>query len=110
MAMASNDKYFCYGREDGSVMIVDAYSVKRLRKVYSHGHGAAGDVLALSWSKSGRYMVSCDEIPVICPNHHLTPQSFDHTIIHLIVNSPSTIHQPPFHLPVAIIQSTTPIP
>ncbi|OIW35531.1 hypothetical protein CONLIGDRAFT_666106 [Coniochaeta ligniaria NRRL 30616] len=59
MGMAANDKYFCYGREDGSVIIVDAQSGKRLRKVYNHS--SPGDVLALSWSKSGRYMVSCDE-------------------------------------------------
>ncbi|KAH8910523.1 WD40 repeat-like protein, partial [Coniochaeta sp. PMI_546] len=59
MGMTTNDKYFCYGREDGSVIIVDAHSGKRLRKVYNHS--SPGDVLALSWSKSGKYMVSCDE-------------------------------------------------
>jgi WD40 repeat protein len=61
MSLTSSEKYFCYGREDGSVVIVDAYSGKRLRKVFSHGNGVAGDVLTLSWSKSGRYIASCDE-------------------------------------------------
>lgn len=61
MSLTNNDKQFCYGREDGSVVIVDSYSGKRLRKVYNHGNGLAGDVLTLSWSKSGKYMASCDE-------------------------------------------------
>ncbi|KAB5580982.1 NACHT and WD domain-containing protein, variant [Coniochaeta sp. 2T2.1] len=59
LGMTANDKYFCYGREDGSVIIVYAHSGKRLRKVYNHS--SPGDVLALSWSETGKYMVSCDE-------------------------------------------------
>ncbi|KAB5530436.1 NACHT and WD domain-containing protein, variant [Coniochaeta sp. 2T2.1] len=59
LGMTADDKYFCYGREDGSVIIVDAHSGKRLRKVYNHS--SPGDVLALSWSETGKYMVSCDE-------------------------------------------------
>ncbi|RKU43812.1 hypothetical protein DL546_006510 [Coniochaeta pulveracea] len=61
ISLTNDGNYFCYGREDGSVVIVDAYSGKRLRKVYNHGHGVAGDVLTLSWSKSGKYMASWDE-------------------------------------------------
>lgn len=63
LGLAGNDKYFCYGREDGSVIIADAHTGKRLRKVYNHS--SPGDVLVLSWSKSGRYMASCDEFGLV---------------------------------------------
>lgn len=59
MAVSSNDKYFCCGREDGSVVIADAFSGSRLRKVYSYASPV--DVVRLAWSPSGKYMVSCNE-------------------------------------------------
>lgn len=65
MAVSSSDKYFCCGREDGSVIIADAFDGKKLRKAY--GHTSSAEVVALSWSNSGKYMVSCDEYGrVIC--------------------------------------------
>jgi len=36
MGMTNSDTYFSYGREDRSVILVDAHSGKRLRKVYNH--------------------------------------------------------------------------
>ncbi|KAK1764603.1 hypothetical protein QBC33DRAFT_594654 [Phialemonium atrogriseum] len=65
MAVSSSDKYFCCGREDGSVIIADAFDGKKLRKAY--GHTCSTEVVELSWSNSGKYMVSCDEYGrVIC--------------------------------------------
>jgi WD40 repeat protein/pimeloyl-ACP methyl ester carboxylesterase len=60
MSFTSNAKYFSCGREDGSVIIVDSHTGKRLRKVYNHS--SPGDVVVLSWSPSGKYIVSCDEL------------------------------------------------
>lgn len=53
------DRHFACGREDGSVIIHDGVDGKRVRKVFMHPSSMA--VVKLSWSASGRYMVSCDE-------------------------------------------------
>ena len=59
------DKYYCCGREDGSVSIHEAAGGKKLRKVYAHSSTAS--IIALEWSKSGRYMVSGDDAGrVVC--------------------------------------------
>ncbi|KAL9608785.1 MAG: hypothetical protein Q9167_006391 [Letrouitia subvulpina] len=55
----NQDKYFCCGREDGSVLIHDAFEGKKLRKVYSHA--STSSVILLNWSNSGKYMVSNDD-------------------------------------------------
>lgn len=59
LAVDARDRYYCCGKEDGHVSIHDAASGKRLRKV--HTHPASCVVIALSWSGSGRYIVSCDD-------------------------------------------------
>ncbi|GAB1318190.1 NACHT and WD domain-containing protein, variant [Madurella fahalii] len=59
LAVDARERYYCCGKEDGRVSIHDAVSGKRLRKVYSHPASCA--VVALSWSESGRYIVSCDD-------------------------------------------------
>ena len=58
-------RYYCCGRDDGSVAIHDAIHGERLRKVY--GHSSSVSVIALAWSRSGKYIVSADDAGrVIC--------------------------------------------
>ncbi|OBT77285.1 hypothetical protein VF21_03407 [Pseudogymnoascus sp. 05NY08] len=58
-AIGPDDMYYCCGKEDGSVTIHEATEGTKVRKVY--GYGATSTVILLAWSKSGRYMVSCDD-------------------------------------------------
>ncbi|KAL8798258.1 MAG: hypothetical protein Q9182_006819 [Xanthomendoza sp. 2 TL-2023] len=67
LASDSSDRYFCVGRDDGTVMIQDASDGKRLRKVYGHSNTSA--VIILSWSTSGGYMVSGDDSGRIIAKH-----------------------------------------
>ena len=61
----SDDQYYCCGRDDGSVAIHDAVQGSRVRKVYGHSNSVS--VIALEWSKSGKYIVSGDDAGrVIC--------------------------------------------
>lgn len=53
------DRYYCCGREDGSVAIHEASRGNKLRKVYAHSSTVA--IIALEWSQSGKYMVSGDD-------------------------------------------------
>ncbi|KAI4257311.1 MAG: hypothetical protein L6R42_005750, partial [Xanthoria sp. 1 TBL-2021] len=55
----SEDRYFCVGRDNGTVIIQEAFDGERIRKVY--GHSSTSAVINLLWSASGRYMVSCDD-------------------------------------------------
>ncbi|KAI4107872.1 MAG: hypothetical protein LQ339_002482 [Xanthoria mediterranea] len=55
----SEDRYFCVGRDNGTVIIQEALDGKRIRKVY--GHSSTSAVINLVWSASGRYIVSCDD-------------------------------------------------
>ncbi|KAL8657838.1 MAG: hypothetical protein Q9226_001523 [Calogaya cf. arnoldii] len=59
LASDSDDRYFCVGRDDGTVLIQEALDGKRVRKVY--GHSSTSAVINLLWSASGRYMVSGDD-------------------------------------------------
>ncbi|KAI9774250.1 MAG: hypothetical protein M1839_001752 [Geoglossum umbratile] len=59
LAPDSEGKYYCCGREDGTVMIHDLIEGKMLRKVYSHA--STSSVIAVAWSRSGRYMISGDD-------------------------------------------------
>ena len=59
LATDSGDKYYCCGKEDGSVNIYDAINGKKLRKAY--GHMSTSSILILAWSDSGRYLVSGDD-------------------------------------------------
>ncbi|KAG9231275.1 NACHT and WD domain-containing protein, variant [Amylocarpus encephaloides] len=59
LATSSDDRWFCCGKEDGSVIIHDAQTSTKIRKVCNYT--AASAVILLEWSKSGRYIVSSDE-------------------------------------------------
>lgn len=59
LATDSTDRFYCCGREDGTVIIHDAIEGKKIRKVYSHESGSS--VVVLAWSHSGRYIVSSDD-------------------------------------------------
>ncbi|OBT65889.1 hypothetical protein VE03_05401 [Pseudogymnoascus sp. 23342-1-I1] len=59
LAAGPDDKYYCCGKEDGSVAIHETIGGTKIRKVY--GYGATSTVLLLAWSKSGRYIVACDD-------------------------------------------------
>jgi WD40 repeat protein len=58
-AMGPDDRYYCCGKEDGSVVIYDSTEGKKLRKVCSHS--ATSSVISMAWSPSGKYMVSSDD-------------------------------------------------
>ncbi|DAA73946.1 TPA_exp: NACHT and WD domain protein [Trichophyton benhamiae CBS 112371] len=51
--------YYCAGREDGSVIMYEARSAKRLRKLYGHSNTAS--VVLIVWSLSQRYIASADD-------------------------------------------------
>ena len=53
------DKYFCAGREDGTVSIHNAQDGKRMRKISAHS--STSSVINLFWSSSGKYIVSGDD-------------------------------------------------
>lgn len=59
LAPENDDKYYCCGREDGTVVIYDAVKGTKLRRVYSHT--STYSVITFTWSGSGKYMVSADE-------------------------------------------------
>jgi WD40 repeat protein/pimeloyl-ACP methyl ester carboxylesterase len=59
IAVSSTDEYYCVGRDDGLVVIHEAIGGTALRKVYTHS--SSSSVLQLSWSRSGRYIVSSDD-------------------------------------------------
>ncbi|KAH0558740.1 hypothetical protein GP486_004616 [Trichoglossum hirsutum] len=59
LAPDSGGKYYCCGREDGTVMIHDVIEGKMIRKVYSHS--STSSVIAIAWSPSGKYMASGDD-------------------------------------------------
>ena len=59
LASDTKDKYFCCGKNDGTVFIHDVVDGKRIRKVYAHGSFTS--VILLAWSRSGKYVVSGDE-------------------------------------------------
>ncbi|KAL9018256.1 MAG: hypothetical protein Q9185_004422 [Variospora sp. 1 TL-2023] len=59
------DEYYCCGRDDGSVAIHSARDGTKLRKVYNHSSMAS--IVALEWSKSGRFIISGDDAGrIIC--------------------------------------------
>ena len=59
------DRYYCCGREDGSVSIHEAAGGKKLRKVY--GHSSTVSIIALEWSQTGKFIISGDDAGrVVC--------------------------------------------
>ena len=59
LACDSEDKYYCCGKDDGTVSIHSMAEGKRIRKVYSHSLTVS--IIALAWSLSGKYIVSGDD-------------------------------------------------
>lgn len=55
----SQDRYYCCGRDDGSVAIHSIKDGSRVRKVYNHSSTAS--IIALEWSKAGQFIVSGDD-------------------------------------------------
>ena len=65
LAHGPTKDYFICGRDDGSVIICETATGKKIRKVY--GHSASMAVIAVVWSPRGKYVVSCDESgKIIC--------------------------------------------
>ena len=59
LAAGFTDKYYCAGRDDGSACIHDARDGRKIRKV--SGHSSHTSVIVITWSRSGRYLVSGDD-------------------------------------------------
>ena len=59
LAIDVKDEYFVCGKNDGTVFIHDAKDGRRVRKVYAHESFTS--IVALEWSRSGKYIVSGDE-------------------------------------------------
>ena len=53
------DRFFCAGRDDGTVSIHNAKDGKRVRKIPAHS--STSSVIILTWSSAGRYIVSGDD-------------------------------------------------
>ncbi|KAK2788180.1 hypothetical protein FQN53_004065 [Emmonsiellopsis sp. PD_33] len=52
-------KYYCTGKEDGSVVIYDLETAQKLRKLY--GHSTSVSVVEIAWSASQKYIASVDD-------------------------------------------------
>ena len=59
LAYGFADKFYCAGREDGTVCIHDANDGKRVRKVSAHSSHSS--IIILAWSYSDKYIVSGDD-------------------------------------------------
>ncbi|KAG8528983.1 uncharacterized protein KY384_006672 [Bacidia gigantensis] len=59
LACDADDKFYCCGKDDGTISIHDLSEGKRLRKVYSHATTVS--IISLAWSRSGKYIVSGDD-------------------------------------------------
>lgn len=59
LAVDADDRYYCCGRQDGTVTIHAAVDGRKVRKI--HSHASSSSVIILTWSHSGRYMVSSDD-------------------------------------------------
>ena len=59
LACGADDRFFCCGKDDGSVSIFEVSEGKRVRRAY--GHAATVSVISLAWSFSGKYLASGDD-------------------------------------------------
>ena len=59
VATHPEETYYCCGREGGSIVIHESIHGKKVRKVYSHS--STSSVTILSWSHSGKYIVSAND-------------------------------------------------
>jgi WD40 repeat protein len=57
--MGPDDRYYACGKDDGSVVIYCSTEGKKLRKVCSHS--TTSSVISMTWSQSGKYIVSSDD-------------------------------------------------
>lgn len=55
----SSDKFYCCGKEDGTVVMYDIPEGKRVRKIISHSSSAS--IIRLAWSVSEKYLASGDD-------------------------------------------------
>ena len=53
------DKFYCIGKEDGTVCIHDSITGNQFRKVSVHS--SQSSIITLSWSPSGRFLISGDD-------------------------------------------------
>lgn len=54
-----NDRYFCTGKEDGTVTIFDLDTAKHHRKLLTHSSSVS--VTEMTWSRNQRYFASVDD-------------------------------------------------
>lgn len=59
LTCGSTDRFYCIGREDGTVCIHDAIDGKKMRKVSAHSSHSS--IIILVWSRSDKYIVSGDD-------------------------------------------------
>ncbi|MCJ1384405.1 hypothetical protein MMC17_007521 [Xylographa soralifera] len=56
---SSSDKYYCSGKEDGSVTIYNIPAGTKDRKLFNHSSSSA--VIKLAWSASDKFLASADD-------------------------------------------------
>ncbi|KAI1423684.1 hypothetical protein F5Y12DRAFT_517419 [Xylaria sp. FL1777] len=59
LACGPSTRFYCAGKEDGSVTIYDMNTGQKLRKVTNHSTSSA--VIQLEWSETGRFLGSVDD-------------------------------------------------
>jgi WD40 repeat protein len=59
IATSNTDTYYCCGRDNGTVIIHEAYNGKALCRVYAHS--STTSVIQMCWSLSGRYVITSDD-------------------------------------------------
>jgi WD40 repeat protein len=55
----SSDKFYCCGKEDGTVVMYNIPEGKKVRKIISHSSSVS--VIKLAWSASEKYLASADD-------------------------------------------------
>lgn len=59
LACDTEDKHYCYGKEDGTIVIHEMKRGKKLRKLYSHSSTVS--IVTLAWSGSSKYIITADD-------------------------------------------------
>lgn len=59
LACDAEDKYYCCGKEDGTITIHEMKRGKKLRKLYSHSSTVS--IVAVAWSLSSKYIITADD-------------------------------------------------
>lgn len=59
LACDIEDKYYCCGKEDGTIEIHEMKRGKKLRKLYSHSSTVS--IVTLAWSLSSKYIITADD-------------------------------------------------